>query len=207
MSRHLHQSSRRRFLVGATGAMGVASAIGVATPFVCALAPNEKVKQQRLPVQVDVSKIEPGAIVTVAWHGLPVWVLRRAKTSLLALEEHVSILADPESSRSQQPDNTRNTFRSIRPEIAVYVGRCTHLGCTPNYRPLIASSASEGMVSKELGEDWYGGFFCPCHGSKFDLAGRVYKNMPAPTNLEVPPYRFIGDDVLEIGITGDGDNV
>ncbi|TDO99905.1 ubiquinol-cytochrome c reductase iron-sulfur subunit [Marinomonas balearica] len=199
MSRHLKQSSRRRFLVGATGVMGAAGVVGVATPFVCSLAPNEKAKQVRAPIKVDVSKIEVGAMVTVAWNGLPIWILKRDKQSLLSLKKHEALLADPDSIDSIQPKNTKNTFRSVRSDIAVYIGLCTHLGCTPKYRPELSPI--------DLGENWHGGFFCPCHGSKFDLAGRVYKNVPAPTNLEIPPYRFIDNDLLEIGYREESEGV
>jgi ubiquinol-cytochrome c reductase iron-sulfur subunit len=146
------------------------------------------------PVEVDISKMEPGQLLRVAWRGKPVWVLNRTPAALETLKEVESQLSDPESKDSIQPASSKNPVRSIKPEIFVTLGLCTHLGCSPTYRPEIAPH--------DLGPDWKGGFFCPCHGSRFDLAGRVYSGVPAPTNLEIPPHKYLSDTLLLIG--GDG---
>lgn len=151
--------------------------------------PSAKAKSVGAPVQVDISKIDPGAMITVAWQGKPVWVVRRTAENLknLALEEHSGELRDPDSDVNQQPDYARNAVRSIRDDIFVAVGICTHLGCVPNYEPDGRAEVKHAL------------FFCPCHGSKFDLAGRVFKGVPAPTNLIIPPHQYLGNNVLEIG--------
>lgn len=180
--------SRRRFLIAATSIMGVVGAAGVATPFVAAWRPSARTRAAAAPVRVDISRLEPGQRLTVEWRGLPVWIISRTPEMLARTEAgEVSRLADPTSQRSRQPDYAAGELRSIRPEIGVLVGLCTHLGCSPLYRP-----EPEAAITA----DWPGGFFCPCHGSYFDLAGRVYRNVPAPTNLDVPPYRFDGDDLI-----------
>ncbi len=184
---------KRRFLTmlaSVTGTVGVGFA---ATPFVLSMTPSARAKAAGAPVDVDIGKLEPGQMMTVEWRGKPVWIVRRTKDQLDKLAGLSSLLADPESRvADQQPAYAANLARSIKPEILVLVGICTHLGCSPDKR-LSAGPASG------LGDDWPGGFFCPCHGSKFDLAGRVYKNVPAPTNLPVPPHMFVTDTKIVIG--------
>ena len=180
---------RRRFLIGATSFVAGAGVVGAAIPFVQSWNPSAKAKAVGAPVQVDISKIDPGAMITVEWQGKPVWVVRRTAENLknLALEEHSGELRDPDSKVNQQPDYARNAVRSIRDDIFVAVGICTHLGCVPNYEPDGRAEVKHAL------------FFCPCHGSKFDLAGRVFKGVPAPTNLIIPPHQYLGNNVLEIG--------
>jgi len=184
---------RRRLLVGATSAVGAVGAIGVATPFVASWNPSAKAKAAGAPVVADISKLEPGQQMIVEWRGKPVWVVRRSEEALANLEKLNDAVADPNSEQPQQPDYVPGTsVRSIRPEIMVMVGICTHLGCSPTYRPEVAPD--------DMGPDWLGGFFCPCHGSRFDLSGRVYKGVPAPTNLVVPPHSYENDNTLVIGV-------
>src|SRR5512141_2322578 len=177
--------NKRRFLVGATGVVGGIGAVMVATPFVMALFPSERAKAAGAPVEVDIGKIEPGQQITVEWRGKVVWLVNRTAAMLATLPKLDPKLADPNSEAPQQPAYCRNQTRSIKPEMWVAVGICTHLGCSPTYRPEVAPA--------DLGNDWLGGFFCPCHQSKFDLAGRVYKGVPAPTNLIVPPHKYLSD--------------
>ncbi|ABI59365.1 MULTISPECIES: ubiquinol-cytochrome c reductase iron-sulfur subunit [Nitrosomonas] len=184
-------SGRRRFLLVATSVAGVVAGAGVATPFLRSMMPSERAKAAGAPVEVDISKLEPGMLLTAEWRGKPVWVLKRTSEMLDDLKKLNDQLADPNSERDQQPPYAQNPTRSIKPQILVVLGVCTHLGCSPVYRKDIAPA--------DLGEDWLGGFFCPCHGSKFDLAGRVYKNVPAPTNLVVPPYTYLSDNQLLVG--------
>lgn len=183
--------SRRHFLTVATSVVGGIGAAFVAVPFVASFQPSARAQAMGGPVQVDISKLDDGAMVRVVWRGRPVWVLRRSSVMLERLASETVALRDPESAESEQPDYARNAYRSIKPEILVVVGTCTHLGCAPIERFDVGAA--------DLGADWNGGFFCPCHGSKFDLAGRVFAGVPAPTNLAVPPYRFVGDDVVLIG--------
>jgi len=180
---------KRKFLLTATGVLGGVGVACALTPFVSSWLPSAKAEAAGAPVQVDLSKIEPGQQATVEWRGKPVWIVRRTKEMLAQLPNHDDQLRDPQSLVEQQPDYAKNEFRSINPEYLVLVGVCTHLGCTPKFTPL----------ENELGPQWPGGFFCPCHGSTFDLAGRVFKGVPAPINLEVPPYRFINEHLIEIG--------
>jgi ubiquinol-cytochrome c reductase iron-sulfur subunit len=182
----------RRLWLTAAGAAGTAAAVGTAVPFVESLAPSERARALGAPVEVDLADIPPGGMKTVEWRGKPVWVVRRTPAQLAALDALAPRLADPDSRRPQQPQYAKNAYRSIRPEFLVTVGICTHLGCSP-----VAVGADSANPS--VGEDWPGGFFCPCHGSTFDLAGRVFKNKPAPSNLEVPPYRFLDDTRLLVG--------
>ena len=182
---------RRRVLIGATAAVGAVGAVGAAVPFVGSWAPSAKAKAAGAPVQVDIGTLEPGQKITVEWRGKPVWVIRRTPEALSTLAKLTGELRDPNSEQEQQPSYAANESRSKVPEFFVVVGLCTHLGCAPLYRPDVAPD--------DLGESWLGGFYCPCHGSKFDLAGRVYKGVPAPTNLEIPPYQFVTDSVLLIG--------
>ena len=181
--------TRRRFLIGATSFVAGAGLVGVATPFVQSWNPSAKAKAVGAPVRVDISKIEPGAMITVEWQGKPVWIIRRTGENLknLALEEHREELRDPDSKFNQQPEYAKNTYRSIKEEFFVAVGICTHLGCVPNYEPDGRAEVKHAL------------FFCPCHGSKFDLAGRVFKAVPAPTNLIIPPHQYLDNNVLEIG--------
>lgn len=184
---------RRRLLVGATSAVGAVGAIGVATPFVASWNPSAKAKAAGAPVVADISKLEPGQQMIVEWRGKPVWVVRRSEEALANLEKLNDAVADPNSEKPQQPDYVPSTAaRAIRPEIMVMVGICTHLGCSPTYRPEVAPD--------DMGPEWLGGFFCPCHGSRFDLSGRVYKGVPAPTNLVIPPHSYENDNTLVIGV-------
>ena len=184
-------TGRRRFLITATSVAGGIASAAWATPFILSMMPSERAKAAGAPVEVDISKLEPGMLLLVEWRGKVVWILSRTPKMLASLTKLDSKLTDPNSEREQQPEYAQNLTRSIRPEILVTTGVCTHLGCSPVYRKEIAPA--------DLGPDWLGGFFCPCHGSKFDLAGRVYKNVPAPTNLLVPPHIYLSENVLLIG--------
>ncbi len=182
---------RRRFLTAATAAVGGVGAAFVAVPFIASFQPSARTKALGAPNEIDISKIEPGQRITDQWRGKPVWVVRRTPEMLEALDGMTDKLRDPQSEVEQQPGYAANPHRSIEPEYLVVVGLCTHLGCSPSFLP------AEGAES--MGPDWKGGFFCPCHGSKFDLAGRVYKGVPAPTNLEVPPYHYRTESVIVVG--------
>ena len=184
-------SAKRRFLVIATNFVGGAAAAAAATPFIGSMFPSERAKAAGAPVEADISELSPGALQVVEWRGKPVWILRRTETMLAGIQADDSLASDPRSEVAQQPDYARNEFRSIRPEISVLVGVCTHLGCSPQFKP--------ADDKQEMGQAWTGGFYCPCHGSKFDLAGRVLRGSPAPTNLVVPPYEFAGDGKIIIG--------
>jgi len=184
---------RRRLLVGATSALGAVGAVGVAVPFVASWHPSAKARAAGAPARADISKLEPGQQMIVEWRGRPVWIVRRTEEALANMDKLTDRLADPESDRSEQPAYIPKTAaRALRPEIMVVVGICTHLGCSPTYRPEIAPA--------DLGSEWLGGFFCPCHGSRFDLSGRVYRAQPAPTNLVIPPHSYEDDNTLVIGI-------
>lgn len=184
---------RRRLLIGATSAAGAVGAIGVAVPFVASWNPSAKAKAAGAPVKADISKLEPGQQMIVEWRGKPVWVVRRTEEALANLEKLNGQLADPSSEKPQQPAYIPGTSaRSLRPEIMVMVGICTHLGCSPTYRPEVAPD--------DMGPEWLGGFFCPCHGSRFDLSGRVYAGVPAPTNLVIPPHSYLDNNTLVIGV-------
>lgn len=185
--------SRRRFLIGATSVVGGVGVIGAAVPFVASWNPSAKAEAAGAPVSVNIDKIEPGQQITVEWRGKPVWIVRRTDEMLQNIEKLNDQVKDPQSETpTQQPEYIDGIYRSLKPEIAVLVGICTHLGCVPSYRPEVAPA--------DLGEDWLGGFFCPCHGSHYDLAGRVYQSQPAPLNLEVPPYRYDSDTTLTVGL-------
>ena len=188
-------TGRRRFLTAATtvvGAVGVGFAL---VPFVSSMQPSAKARAAGAPVRADISKLEPGQMIRVKWRGKPVWMVKRTDDMLEDLQSLVPELRDPDSVEPMQPEYAQNEFRSIRPEILVTVGICTHLGCSPTYRPDVGAA--------DLGGDsWKGGFFCPCHGSRFDMAGRVYKGVPAPLNLEIPPHRYLSDNELVIGEDG-----
>ena len=187
----IENKDKRRFLLGATSVMGGLAAAGVATPFVMSLWPSERAKAAGAPVNIDISKVEPGQKINVEWRGKVCWVVNRTKAMLDTLPKMDSRVADPNSSVPPQPPYCKNEHRSIKPEWWVAVGICTHLGCSPTYRPEVAPA--------DLGNDWLGGFFCPCHQSKFDLAGRVFKGVPAPTNLVIPPYHYESDTKVVIG--------
>jgi len=187
-------TQRRTWLI-ATGTAGGAAAIATAVPFVASFAPSERAKALGAAVEVDISDLAPGAMKTVEWRGKPVWVVRRTAEMLAALQGQEARLADPQSAKDQQPEYARNAARSTRPGLFIAVGICTHLGCSP-------SSVPAGTANPSVGADWQGGFFCPCHGSTFDGAGRVFKNKPAPTNLEVPPHRYLSDTRIVIGEDG-----
>ncbi|HUH91948.1 MAG TPA: ubiquinol-cytochrome c reductase iron-sulfur subunit [Casimicrobiaceae bacterium] len=189
-------TNKRRFLLGAASAMGAAGVAAAAVPFVTSLWPSERAKAAGAPVEVDISKLEPGQQITVLWRSKPVWVIHRTKEMLANLPKMDSRVADPKSEVDHQPEYCKNEDRSIKPEIFVAIGICTHLGCVPTYRPEVAPA--------DLGPDWLGGFFCPCHQSKYDLAGRVYKGVPAPTNLWIPAYEFLSDTRIMIGEDGRG---
>lgn len=182
-------TSRRTFLVGLTCGVGAVGAVGVAVPFVKSWQPSARARNAGAPVKIDISKIEVGARTVVEWRGQPVWVLRRDEGTLNDLKKLEGELSDPASSEDQQPEYARNLYRSIKPEVLILIGTCTHLGCSPTFYP--EAAAQVGLE--------FGGFFCPCHGSKFDLAGRVYKNVPAPTNLVVPPHSYLSDTLVIVG--------
>src|SRR5437762_12660539 len=184
-------TDKRRFLVAATSIVGGVGVAATAIPFLMSMWPSERAKAAGAPVEVDVSKIESGQKIDVEWRGKVVWIVKRTPEMLASLPKLDSRVADPKSNDSQQPKDCKNEYRSIKPELWVAVGICTHLGCSPTYRPEIAPA--------DLGADWLGGFFCPCHQSKFDLAGRVYRGVPAPLNLVVPPYKFTSDTIVVIG--------
>lgn len=179
--------------ITASTVIGGAGLAASAVPFVASLAPSERARALGAPIEVDLLGMMPGALRTVEWRGKPVFVLMRSQDMLDSLARDEGLLADPQSRRSLQPEYTRNVPRSARPAILVLEAVCTHLGCIPNFRPTSAGPP-------ELGTAWPGGFYCPCHGSKFDLAGRVFKGVPAPTNLTVPPYVFTSDSTVVIGI-------
>jgi len=185
---------RRRFLVNATTVIGSLGVAALAVPFISAMNPSARARSAGAPVNVDVSKLEVGQQITVNWRGKPVWVLRRTPQMLddLRSAEFRERLRDPDSTvATQQPPYAQNVYRSIKPEYLVVIAICTHLGCVPSFRP--------DRAPIDLGADWPGGYFCPCHGSRFDLAGRVYKAVPAPTNLVVPPYRFLSESQIRVG--------
>ena len=188
-------SGRRKFLTAATSLVGVAGAVGIAVPFVGSWNPSAKAKAAGAPVKADISKIEPGQLVVVEWRGKPVYVVNRTDAQLEMLPSMNERLKDPDSQASIQPAYIEGIDRAIRPNLLVIVGLCTHLGCAPTFRPEVG--AADLSTS---GQQWEGGFFCPCHGSKFDLSGRVYSGVPASTNLEVPPHTFEGEKVLVIGV-------
>ncbi len=183
---------RRRFLIGATSVVGGVGVVGAAVPFVASWNPSAKAEAAGAPVSVNVSKIEPGQQITVEWRGKPVWIIRRTPEMLENIKKLNEKVKDPQSEAPQQPAYAAGELRSVKPEFGVYVGLCTHLGCVPSYRPEVAPA--------DLGDEWLGGLFCPCHGSRYDMAGRVYEAQPAPLNLEVPPYRYDDESTMTIGL-------
>ncbi|MCC7113893.1 MAG: ubiquinol-cytochrome c reductase iron-sulfur subunit [Burkholderiales bacterium] len=182
---------KRRFLIGATGVVGGVGAVAATAPFVMSLFPSERAKAAGAPVEIDIGKIEPGQKIDVEWRGKVCWIVSRTPEMLATLPRLADRLADPKSGQDQQPAYCKNEHRSIKPQLWVAVGICTHLGCSPTFRKDVAPA--------DLGPDWLGGFFCPCQQSKFDLAGRVYKSMPAPLNLPVPPHKYLSETRLLIG--------
>lgn len=189
-------TKRRRFLVTSTSVVAAVGAGFVAVPFLSSWMPSERAKNAGAPVEVDISKLEEGRLLIVEWQSKPVWIVKRSAKTLSDLVTLDDNLSDPASENAdQQPAYAQNANRSIKAEISVLVGICTHLGCSPTFRPDIAAA--------DLGADWLGGFFCPCHSSKFDLAGRVYQGVPAPTNLVVPPHKYVSDSVILIGEDGE----
>lgn len=189
------EQQRRKLLLASTIGMGSIGLVATAIPFVESMEPSERAKALAAPVEFDVSKVAPGALATVEWRGLPVWVLHRTPAMLANLGKHDDLLLDPDSTTDQQPKYARNKTRSILPQYLVVEAVCTHLGCTPVFRP--------EPGAPDLGPSWPGGFYCPCHGSKYDLAGRVFLNVPAPLNLVVPPHAYHGDRLV-IGSKGPG---
>jgi ubiquinol-cytochrome c reductase iron-sulfur subunit len=189
-----HDAERRQMLL-ATAGVACAGTLATAWPFVSSFAPSERAHAQGASVEASVDDIPPGTIKTVEWRGKPVWIMRRTPEMLAALPSLNGQLADPDSQRDQQPGYARNPARSIQPELLVVTAICTHLGCSPNM-------VAEGSGNPSVPADWKGGFFCPCHGSTFDLAGRVFKNKPAPTNLEVPPHQYLSATRVLIGEDG-----
>ncbi len=185
-------TGRRRFLVAATSVVGAAGAAGAAIPFLGSWAPSAKAKAAGAPVRVNISKIDPGQQIVAEWRGQPVFVLHRTPEIMAALPTIDGQMADPKSQESDQPDYVDAAARSIKPEILIVLGVCTHLGCSPTFRPEVAPA--------DLGPEWVGGYFCACHGSRYDLAGRVYKAQPAPLNLPVPPHSYETDSVILIGV-------
>jgi len=187
--------SRRHFLTVATGVTGAVGVVVAAAPFVASFRPSARAQALGAPVEIDISKLDQGAMMRVKWRGRPVWILRRTPAMLDRLRQlPAGELRDPNSRESQQPTYATNELRSIRPEILVVIGVCTHLGCAPIERFDVGAADLQ-----TADRPWPGGFFCPCHGSKFDLAGRVFAGVPAPTNLPIPPYRFVGDDQILVG--------
>ncbi len=180
---------RRRLLV-ATAAAGGAAGVVAVVPFVASMLPSERAKSAGAPVEADISKLAPGEMMTVEWRGKPVWIIHRTKEMLDGMAKLEDKLADPKSEKQMQPEYCKNDTRSLKPEIMIAVGICTHLGCSPT---------EKFSKAEQIEPDWQGGFFCPCHGSTFDLAGRVYKSKPAPDNLEVPPHRYLSDAKIVIG--------
>lgn len=186
---------KRRFLTTATSVVGAVGVGFVAYPFLASWSPSERAKALGAPEEADISKLEPGALLRVTWRGQVTWVARRTEQNVADLEKVSHLLADPNSEVPQQPAYCQNPHRSIKPEYFVAVGICTHLGCSPTFRPDVGAADLGGA-------EWKGGFFCPCHGSRFDFAGRVYSGVPAPTNLVVPPHQFISDSLILIGEDG-----
>jgi ubiquinol-cytochrome c reductase iron-sulfur subunit len=191
MSDSSKPDAKRRNLIVATTVVGGAASAGAAIPFVASWFPSERAKAAGAPIEVDISTLAPGELGIFEWRGKPVWVFRRDKGMLESIKQTDTKVSDPQSDVPNQPLYAKNEYRSIKEEVMVVVGVCTHLGCSPKEK-----SAEE---KAEMGADWLGGFYCPCHGSKFDFAGRVYKGAPAPTNLEVPPHMYLSDNKILIG--------
>lgn len=184
-------TKRRRFLIAATTVVGGVGAVYTAVPFLASWMPSERAKAAGAPVEADISKLEAGQMIRVQWRGKPVWLVKRTDEMLEALPTLNASLRDPDSLEPQQPEYCQNEARSIKPEVLVAVGICTHLGCSPSFVP--------EALPQPYDPDWKGGFFCPCHGSRFDMAGRVYAGVPAPLNLEIPPHKYISDTLILVG--------
>jgi ubiquinol-cytochrome c reductase iron-sulfur subunit len=191
MSEKKKIDNTRRNLIVATAAASGAAGVAVAIPFAWSWWPSERAKAAGAPVEADISSLAPGELQVVEWRGKPVWIMRRTKEMLESVRKSDERVSDPKSDVPLQPDYAKNEYRSIKPEILVLVGICSHLGCSPQAKAMDAKA--------EMGADWLGGFLCPCHGSKFDLAGRVYKGAPAPVNLDVPPHTYLSDSTILIG--------
>ena len=182
---------RRKFLIAATSIVGTGALIGAAIPFIAAFNPSAQAKAAGAPTKVDISKLSKGEMMLVEWRGIPIYIVKHTKESLESLNNNLSRLSDPNSEKDQQPDYAKNPYRSRKEEIVVLEAVCTHLSCAPKFYPEFGAN--------DFDEDWQGGFFCPCHGSKFDLIGRVYSGVPAPTNLSVPPHYYESENILVIG--------
>lgn len=193
MAQHETDPNRRRLLAAAAGIGGV-GVVATSIPFIESMTPSEAAKAAGAPVEVDISSISPGSLLTTAWRGKPVWILHRTDAMLSSLGKHDQMLADPNSNVPQQPPFAKNPGRAIKEAYFVAVAICTHLGCVPIFRPEVGAP--------DLGASWPGGFYCPCHGSRFDLSGRVFKNVPAPTNLVIPEYQYLSATRLKIGGNG-----
>lgn len=187
---HTEDPGRRKLLAATLGLGGI-GAVASAIPFLQTMAPSERAKAAGAPVEVDLSMVAPGNLLTVEFRGKPIWILHRTDNMLKRVQGHDALLADPQSANSVQPDYAKNPVRALKPPFFIATAICTHLGCIPTFRPEAAAP--------DLGPDWPGGFYCPCHGSKFDLAGRVVKNVPAPINLEIPPHQYLSDTRLLVG--------
>jgi len=194
MSEQVVDKRRRLFLTAAATAVTGVGAVYVAVPFLKAMNPSVRAQAAGAPVEADIAKLELGQLIRVEWRGKPVWILKRSDKIIAEMAEMSDKLRDPESNESEQPESCKNHNRSIKPDVFLAVGICTHLGCSPTFRPEIAP--------EDLGPDWKGGFFCPCHGSAFDLSGRVYAGVPAPLNLVVPPHKYLTDTKILIGSDG-----
>lgn len=192
MDEHV-DASRRKMLIAGTSAVGGIGAAAAIYPFLASMSPSERARAAGAPVTVDLSLLAAGQQMTVEWQGKPVWILRRTPEMVEVLKQaqHLAQLSDPDSRVEQQPGYAVNAYRAIKPEYSILLALCTHLGCVPTFRPDVAPA--------DLGPDWHGGYYCPCHGSRFDLAGRVFRNVPAPTNLVVPPHRYLAENLVEIG--------
>ena len=190
MSETTVDTGKRTWLI-ASGCAGAVGGAAVAVPFISTFSPSERAKAAGAAVEVDISAIKPGEKLTVEWRGKPVWIVSRTKEMLEGITKSEANVSDPKSNEPLQPEYAKNEYRSIKPEIAVIEGVCSHLGCSPQFKSVEAKG--------EMGMEWNGGFFCPCHGSKFDFAGRVFAGSPAPVNLRVPPYKFVGDGKVIIG--------
>jgi ubiquinol-cytochrome c reductase iron-sulfur subunit len=194
----IDDKSKRRFLIAATTVVGGIGVGFASVPFILSLQPSAKTRAAGAPVEIDISKIEDGQRITVEWRGKPVWIVKRTKKILTDLATLTNQLRDPTSAETQQPTYAKNEHRAIKPEYLVVVGICTHLGCSPSY------VTEDDPGAKSLRADWKGGFFCPCHGSFFDLAGRVYQGVPAPSNLVIPPYTYLSDTRIVVGVDKQG---
>jgi len=192
MSEQTKVDKTRRNLVVASSIVGGAAGVGAAVPFVASMWPSDRAKAAGAPVEVDIGALQPGEKMTVEWRGKPVWILRRSPEMLDQLTKHDGVLADPESKDAEQPEYVKGPTRSIKPEVLVAEGVCTHLGCSPTLKKEIGAAS-------DMGADWPGGYYCPCHNSRFDLSARVFKGSPAPKNLKIPPHHYASDSLVVIG--------